>query len=763
MRLALRLVWTLAASLTLISILFSWQQIRRERRNMRREVEHRVEALTESIADKLEPAVSDGSQPLIQRIVQRFGKDRGIGVIVYDSEGKTIAQTSEPLAPASGVLYKAIAADSGVGEFVSTANSSLYLYSLPLHHDQSTIGGIVVVQDTANIDIRVGRLLREAALRTLLQLVLVTGITVLIVRRSVLHPLARTMQWIKLVQAGRVAAMSAEPQDEIFSAFTEQVSTLARSLSDARASAELEARLRDTSDSIWTPERLAVHLKAKLSGKLVVIANREPYMHRRSGRNIETIIPASGLVTALEPILNACDGTWVAHGSGDADHEMVDHNNRLRVPPDAPHYTLRRVWLSKEEEEGYYYGFSNEGMWPLCHIAHTRPIFRSSDWEQYKAVNQKFANVVLDEIAGLREPIVLVQDYHFALLPRLIKQARPDARIAIFWHIPWPNPEAFGICPWQAELLDGLLGADLIGFHIQTHCHNFLETVDRALECCINWPFSTATRNNHQTVVKPFPISVDFDSVEAPPLAEKVPSYHVGQPQLLKELGVDALYLGVGVDRVDYTKGIPERFAGIERFLERSPEYIGKFTFLQIGAPSRTHIKRYHDLMTEVEAEADRINWRFKTDRWKPIVFLNRHHGHAEIDRLYKLADFCLVTSLHDGMNLVAKEFLAARADEEGMLILSRFAGAANELRDALIINPYASDEIAEAIRYAIEMDPAERRWRMRSMRQQVKEQNIYYWAGTLIGELIKVQIEIPRMSVSPVTPYLQASRATSA
>jgi trehalose 6-phosphate synthase len=755
MRLARRLVWMLAIGLTLISAFFTWQQIRRERRNMNREVERRAGALTESLADALEPALSDGSKARIQKIVQRFGQgQRSVGVVVYSTDGDVIAQTPElrgQFTTTPPVLLKAIAAETGQGEFVKTETTSFHLYGMPLYEDQAMVGGLVLVQNTENIDIRISRLLREAALRMLLQLILVWGVTVLIVRRSVLNPMARTVQWIKAVRAGRIPSVSAAPDDEIFSPFTHEVTTLARSLSDARASAELEARLRDTSDSIWTPERLSVHVKAKLKGsKLFVVANREPYMHQYHGRNIETIVPASGLVTALEPILNACDGTWVAHGSGDADRETVDKRDRLRVPPDSPRYTLRRVWLTKEEDEGYYYGFSNEGMWPLCHIAHTRPLFRASDWEQYKGVNQKFADVVLEEIEGSIEPIVLVQDYHFAILPRLIKEKRPDARVAIFWHIPWPNAEAFGICPWQSELLEGLLGADLIGFHVQTHCHNFLETVDRALECRIDWPAYTATRNDHRTEVKPFPISVDFNSVASDAMKD-TPNYHVGQPQLLKELGINALYLGVGVDRVDYTKGIPERFAGIERFLEKYPKYVGKFTFLQIGAPSRTHIKRYHDLMTEVEAEAERINWKFKTNNWKPIVFLNRHHDHKEIERFYRLSDFCLVTSLHDGMNLVAKEFLASREDEEGMLILSRFAGAANELRDAIIVNPYASDEIAEAIRTAIEIRPEDRRRRMRLMRELVKEQNIYRWAGTLISELSNVHIEAAKIPVSNV------------
>ena len=594
MRLALRLVWMLAVGLTLISIFFTWQQIRRDRRNMQQDVERRAGALTENLADALEPAIADNSKTQIHRALRRFGKGRSnAGVAVYDYDGKVIAETPDVhgkfAAGPPAVLLRALAADSAQGEFVRLDGTSFHFYGVPLHQERSIIGGLILVQDTRNIDIRISRLWREAALRMLIQVLVITGITVLIVRRSILSPLARTMQWIKAVRAGRAAQITAKPDDGIFSPFTEEVTTLAQGFSDARASAELEARLRDMSDSIWTAERLSVHVKAKLNGSsLVVVANREPYMHRFRGRTVETIVPASGLVTALEPILNACDGTWVAHGSGDADRETVDNKNRIRVPPKSPHYTLRRVWLSKEEEEGYYYGFSNEGLWPLCHIAYTRPIFRADDWEQYEAVNRKFAEVVLDEIDGLSEPTLLVQDYHFALLPRLIKEKRPDARIAIFWHIPWPNPEAFGICPWQGELLDGLLGADLIGFHVQTHCHNFLETVDRALECRIDWPSNTVIRNYHQTNVRAFPISVDFNS-ELPDPTEKVQSYHASQAQFLREMGATALYLGVGVDRVDYTKGIPERFAGIERFLEKYPDYVGKFTFLQIGAPSRTH------------------------------------------------------------------------------------------------------------------------------------------------------------------------------
>jgi trehalose 6-phosphate synthase len=451
------------------------------------------------------------------------------------------------------------------------------------------------------------------------------------------------------------------------------------------------------------------------------------------------IVPPSGVVTAIEPILRACDGTWIAHGNGDADLETVDAHDRLRVPPDDPHYSLRRVWLNQAEEEGYYYGFANEGIWPLCHIAHTRPIFRAEDWKYYQAVNLKFADALLEEMRDVAKPIVLVQDYHFALLPRLIKERRPEARVAIFWHIPWPNPEAFDISPWRRELVDGLLGADLIGFHIQSHCNNFLHTVDRVVESRVDWEHFSVRRLDRLTLVRPFPISVDFSDVQPP---ESTQDSYTERSALLKALGVEATFMGVGVDRVDYTKGILERFLAIERFLEKYPSYQGQFTFVQIGAPSRSHLKRYHDLMAEVEAKADRINRRFQTDKWKPIVFLNRQHSHQEIQSYYRAADLCLVTSLHDGMNLVAKEFVTARHDERGVLILSCFTGAAHELRDALQINPYDIDQTAEAIRFALNMEPEEKELRMRNMRKTVREHNVYRWAGSLIAELCDLRLD---------------------
>jgi trehalose 6-phosphate synthase len=516
---------------------------------------------------------------------------------------------------------------------------------------------------------------------------------------------------------------------------------MARSISAAREAAEEEARLRQSAESTWTPTRLKEVVRSLLHERpLFVISNREPYLHEKKGKKIECIVPASGLVTALEPVLKACGGTWIAHGSGDADREVVDAHSKIRVPPEEPQYVLRRVWLSKEEEKGYYYGFSNEGLWPLCHIAHTRPSFRTEDWGYYQSVNKKFANAILQELKDVEEPLILIQDYHFALLPRLIKDERPDSRVAIFWHIPWPNPESFSICPWQRELLHGMLGADLIGFHTQFHCNNFLDTVDRFLESRIDWEHFAVDRGGHTTQVKPFPISIAFPSQSDASAASNAPK--PTKESLLRDLGVKGKRLGVGVDRIDYTKGILERFKAIERFMEKYPAYQENFTFVELGAPSRTHIKEYHDLMAAVDIEVDRINWRFKTKEWQPIVFLKKHHSHKEIRPFYETADLCLVTSLHDGMNLVAKEYVSARDNESGVLILSQFTGASRELRDALIVNPYDIEEMAEAIRAALEMDPAEQKARMQSMRETLKNRNIYFWAAELITALARVRLE---------------------
>ncbi len=744
--LSVRLIVSLIFGITVVSLGFSYYQVVREKRALRSDLERRAEVLAESVAVNVEKSWEGGSERGLQRLVQRFGnREHLLGIAVSDRQGKVIAITpelSKILTATPPVVTKAIADGHGESSFVRLTDEPVNIFALPLHRQEETIGGLAVVHDAGYIRAQNLRTWRTAFLLVFVQVFLIVCITVLIVRWSITGPIARAAQWMRALRMGRISSRQQMPDLDLFRPLAWEVVTLTESLSQARSAAENEARLREAGESMWTADRLAVQLRTRLGdGRLFVVSNREPYIHQRKGKSLEAVVPPSGLVTALEPVLDACDGTWIAHGSGDADTEVVDSNDRLRVPPHDPRYTLRRVWLTKEEEEGYYYGFANEGLWPLCHIAHARPNFRAQDWQHYQEVNRKFTAAILEEIEDTPKPVILVQDYHFALLARMIKDKRPDARVAIFWHIPWPNPEAFGICPWQRQLVDGLLGADLIGFHIQSHCNNFLQTVDRVVESRVDWEHFSVARQNHRTMVRPFPISVDIPD-DAPIESNTYKDDYIKRSSLMHSLGVDTPFIGVGVDRVDYTKGIPERFQAIERFLEKYPKYQGKFTFVQIGAPSRTHIKRYHDLMAEVESEAERINWRFQSGKWKPIVFLKRHHSHEEIRDYYRAADLCLVTSLHDGMNLVAKEFLAARRDERGVLILSQFTGAARELRDALLVNPYDIDQTAEAIRAALEMEPEEKQLRVRNMRKLIREHNIYRWAGSLITELCELRLD---------------------
>jgi trehalose 6-phosphate synthase len=489
----------------------------------------------------------------------------------------------------------------------------------------------------------------------------------------------------------------------------------------------------------WTPERLKHTLNRHLHGeKVVVVANREPYIHERSADDGQLTIrhPASGLVTALEPVMRACSGTWIAHGSGSADRATADRHGRIRVPPGEESYTLRRVWLTPEEERGYYYGFANEGLWPLCHITHVRPTFRSEDWKAYQAVNEKFADALCEEV-DIEDPIVLVQDYHFARLPRLIRERLPHATVIMFWHIPWPNSQHFGICPRRKDLLEGMLGASILGFHTQFDCNSFLDSVDRFLEARIDRDQNAVAQRGHTTLVRPYPISLENPvrwSKMAPPIAEC-------RTSVFEELKLkpDAL-LGLGVDRLDYTKGVEERLLAVERLLETSPELRGRFTFVQLAAPSRTSIERYHVLNDSVERVAARINDRFKQGDYRPIVVLLAHHEPPTVYRYYRAADVCYVSSLHDGMNLVAKEFVAARDDERGVLVLSQFAGAARELTEALIVNPYDLDEASAALGTALAMSSAEQRDRMRAMRALVSELNVYRWAGRMLVDAARLR-----------------------
>jgi trehalose 6-phosphate synthase len=511
---------------------------------------------------------------------------------------------------------------------------------------------------------------------------------------------------------------------------------------------DLRARLRDledeyrrslATDPAWGPDRLRSLLRTRLAGdKIIVLSNREPYIHDESAAGVRVRRPASGLVTAIEPVMRACSGTWVAHGGGSADRRVVDVNDRVAVPPEAPSYALRRVWLTPEEERGYYYGFANEGLWPLCHVAHVRPVFRERDWAAYRAVNRRFADAVISESHG-DDPVILVQDYHFALAPSMIRERLPRATILAFWHIPWPNPESFGICPWRVEILEGLLGSTIIGFHTRFHCRNFIETADRYLEARVEQEHSKISFHDRETLVESYPISIEWPGAEQvarwSPVAEC-------RANVLRRFGLPAHSLIVlGVDRFDYTKGILERLRAVQRLLQKRPEWLGRMVLVQVAAPTRDALEEYQAFRQRIERLCENIQQTCGSTAYRPVILLAQHHEHDALTELYRAADVCAVTSLHDGMNLVCKEFVAARDDNQGVLVLSRFAGAAREMSQALLVNPYHVEECADALHQALAMSVAEQRERMASLRATVREYNVYRWAGRMLSDAANVRL----------------------
>jgi len=609
------------------------------------------------------------------------------------------------------------------------SGSPVQVSALPVSEGERQLGTVVLVHDMAFVARRETEMRRYTIVVFAVVALLASLATVMLRRlswRSWTEELRSLLRLIPLSRAWRGEHLG---RSRAFQPL----------LADLRAVvSELAEEENANAGGRWSAKRLQRTLTQSLHGDgVVVVANRAPYVHDRApDGSIRVLHPASGLVTALEPVMRACSGTWIAHGNGSADRATVDKHDRVRVPPGEEAYLLRRVWLTAEEERGYYYGFANEGLWPLCHIAHTRPLFRAADWRHYQRVNERFADAVCEEVSG-PDPIVLVQDYHFALVPRLVRERMPRATVIAFWHIPWPNAEAFGICPWAREILTGMLGSSIMGFHTQLHCNNFMESVDRFLEARIDREAQGVVLGGRECLVRSYPISIEWPSHwngQVPPVSEC-------RRSVFSELGLkpDAL-LGVGVDRLDYTKGIEERLLAVERLLERFPHLRGKFTFAQLAAPSRTLIDRYRLLNESVEALAARINQRFASGTYRPIALLRSHHEPPTIFRYLRAADVCYVSSLHDGMNLVAKEFVAAREDERGALVLSRFTGAARELTEALIVNPYDLEEASEGLATALAMSDAEQADRMRSMRRFVSEFNVYRWAGRMLADAGRVR-----------------------
>ena len=687
-----------------------------------RDLDLRSSLIVNTIQEPLQEQLAAGKKAKIREFFNRITQDERLFAVGYCASptGAILASRSLPVDIRCSNLNRW---EGSADHLLPSSKGPLHIVAKEMVSEAAPAGQLVLVHDMSFITRRSEETKRYLFYVFMGLAAVVSLITVIVAQLSWRGWMTGMRSLLRGEGLLRRPEFDAQPSPPGFKPIARDLQRLVREL-------EAETRTRDESQITWTPESLRAILHGELSGEdVIVVSNREPYIHQRRGERIEVTRPASGLVTALEPIMRACSGTWIAHGSGSADREVVDKNDCVGVPPEKPAYQLRRVWLSAEEEAGYYYGFANEGLWPLCHIAHVRPTFRSSDWAQYVAVNHKFAKAVVSE-AKTKAPIVLVQDYHLALLPKMIRDELPDATIITFWHIPWPNPESFAICPWREEILAGLLGSSILGFHTQFHCNNFVDTVDRFLEARVDRESFNVSFGGKLTAVRRYPISIAW-----PPEAEMVQKTVADCRSSIRQLNdlPPEHKLGVGVDRLDYTKGIVERLRAIERLLELNPDWVGRFTFVQIAAPTRSGIDEYQHHEAQVRAMAARINARFARQGPPPIVLKIEHHEPRAVYEYFRAADLCFVSSLHDGMNLVAKEFVAARDDERGVLILSEFTGAARELPEALIVNPYDADQCAAALHLALTMPTTEQRDRMRLMRGLVAEFNVFRWAGRML------------------------------
>lgn len=685
-----------------------------------RDLNIRGELVARALSDSIMDATIGGNPARLQALFDRAAQDeRLVAIGLCSSVGDLLLRTAVYPIKLSCDQAKAISTQQNPQ--LDLASGAVHVGSHDVTIGPTEAGQLVLLHDLSFVTKR-----SEDTRQYLIVFITVLAFTISII--TVIVAQISWRGWVSGMQAilrgeGLLSPMGATPELQPFAA-------------------EIRARLRDLEDEFrrsqgpvttWDPDRLRSLLRTQLRGdQLIVVSNREPYIHENGPHGVVVKRPASGLVTAVEPVMRACSGTWIAHGSGSADADVVDAQDRVSVPPDSGEYVLRRIWMTPQEEQGYYYGFANEGMWPLCHVAHVRPVFRESDWEAYRTINQRFADAVVAEAKG-DDPVVLVQDYHFALLPAMIRAQLPRATILTFWHIPWPNPESFGICPWRREILQGMLGSTILGFHTRFHCKNFMETVDRFLEARIEQEHSTISFHDDETLVESYPISIAWPSDAE---VKAWPSIEACRHQVFARLGLAPdTCLAVGVDRFDYTKGILERLHAVERLLEKHPEWLGRFVFVQVAAPTRTSLEEYRTFQDRIHRVTDRINTRFGQPGYQPVHLLAEHHEHDAVNELFRAANMCVVTSLHDGMNLVCKEFVAARDDDQGVLILSRFAGAAREMPEALIVNPYHVEETADALHRAATMPPAEQHERMASLRMTVREYNVFRWAGRMLAD----------------------------
>jgi len=702
----------------------------------RSDVELRAQLVMHSMEEPITELVSKGNEARLRNYLSKVTADeRLLAILICRPDGKTIIKTER--APAAISCDANAKTSPAVTRVVQLPSGSVQVSRFDFDAAEPSPFRVLMLHDLSFVDRRQ---------RTARDFVLVfIGISVLLL--ALLVVLAAWLQlrrWVNVligdIRGKRFLDNAKSPRSS-----QPILSQVRQVLAEAEQKQRLEIDFREN----WTPQALKQVVHDHLnSSQVIIVSNREPYIHNYDADHRPVAqVPASGMVTALEPIMRACAGTWIAHGAGPADRETVDRFDQIRVPPDDPSYTLRRVWLTPEQEQGYYYGFSNEGLWPLCHLAYVRPAFRPTDWHAYEEVNAKFADVVAAE-SNTDSPVVMIQDFHFALLPKLIRAKVPKATITLFWHIPWPNAETFGVCPWKREILLHMLSADILGFHTRYHCQNFLETVDRFVECQIDHEHMTVTLQGRVCRVAPYPISIEWP----PRWLKYLPDAATCRTAVREryELGIDVV-IGLGVERWDFTKGIIERFHALESLLDKNPRLRGRISLLQIAAPSRSTLPAYQALQQQTYSEVERINAKFGEGYWRPIVLIDEHQEPVRVFELYRAADFCLVNSLHDGMNLVAKEFVASRDDEDGVLILSTFAGASRELAEAVLINPFDVNETADAMEIAMRMGRDERRDRMSLMRRTVKENNVYRWAGRMLMDASRIR---QRQSLPSVKRY---------
>lgn len=725
LRLTLRFVIPLLAVLMLLAYVVVPISDKMTLRWSVRDLDMRAKLIGNTLQEPLDELIADGNRKKINSLLNRVTRDEKLYAIGYCDKQRNLLYYT-PTFPRDVGCSQSPAIQDQLS-LVHLPKGLVHVAVYPLIVDEVNTGNLILIHDMSFVE------LRSASTRKyILIFFAVLGLVTSLVTVLVAH-----LSWHGWMSAVRLLLRGENLKKPFSTALTSELQPLAGDLRTLLRTINEEKRFTDDVTVSWNPETIRKLLHQQLAGEqILVISNREPYIHVKGKDNIEVQRPASGLVTAVEPVMRACSGIWIAHGGGAADRETVDNKDHIQVPPENPDYTLRRIWLTKEEEQGYYYGFANEGLWPLCHIAHVRPIFRTADWEHYITVNQRFADAVVQE-AKRDDPVVLVQDYHFALLPGMLREALPKATIITFWHIPWPNPESFGICPWRKELLNGMLGSTILGFHTPFHCKNFLETVDRYLETRVDHASSTIFHGGNLTMVEAYPISIKWPS----PSEKNQPTIEQCRSKICQLNNIDDnCLIGLGIDRLDYTKGILERLRAVECLLEKHPELIGRFSFIQIAAPSRSVLEEYHAFDTQVRNMATQINQRFSRDSYMPVHLKVEHHEPEAVYCYYRAADVCLVTSLHDGMNLVAKEFVAARDDDKGVLLLSRFTGAANELYEALIVNPYHVEQTADILYQALTMSEFEQRERMRSMRSLVRDFNVYRWAGRMLLDAARIR-----------------------